>query len=234
MNFRKYFAGALVSASMLFASAPANAGVPVFDGANLAVAIENVLGWVQQAEQMISQINQMEAQFEQAKATVASLGGLRGWGNLLRSADVQAALPPAMQDATALLTNPKAALSISPAALDQILTSYGINTTNPNAGAGQAAILGQSQQILTSAQNESNEIQQLQTQVNATADAKDSLDLLNRNVLEAANISNQNTQTLAALEAARQAAVLKQIADDQQFYAGLDSAHGQPLQTYSY
>ena len=70
--------------------------------------------------------------------------------------------------------------------------------------------------------------------MNVTGDAKDSLDMMNRNVLEAASISNQMTQTMAALEAARQASELKKIADNQAYFGRVKAAAAQPLRTYSY
>lgn len=58
--------------------------------------------------------------------------------------------------------------------------------------------------------------------------------MVNRNVLEAASINNQMTQTMAALEAARQAAELKRIADDQTYFNNVKTGAAQPLRTYSY
>ena len=75
---------------------------------------------------------------------------------------------------------------------------------------------------------------QLASRVDSTADAKDSLDMMNRKVLEAASISNQMTQTMAALEAARQAAELKRLADNQAYFANVKAGAAQPLRTYSY
>ena len=50
MNLRKFFSGAAISVSMLFAAMPARAGFPVLDAANLANSIQQVLAWSQDSE----------------------------------------------------------------------------------------------------------------------------------------------------------------------------------------
>lgn len=227
MNLRKIFSNAAVSALILCAVLPARAGIPVLDAANLVNSIQQVLAWTKQAQDMINQINQLQAM-------TTKLDGIRSLGTILNDPAIRAALPPEMRDSAQLLLNP-AALATSQANLKQILTSFGVNTTtNPNAGQAAADTLGRVQQILASTQTRSNQLAQLASRVDGTADAKASIDMVNRNVLEAASISNQMTQTVAALEAARQAAELKRLADNQRFFSNLNSAAGQPLKTYSY
>jgi len=233
MNLRKFFSGAAISVLMLFAAMPARAGIPVLDAANLANSIQQVLAWSQQAQDMINQINQLQQQFQQLQTMTTKLDGIRNLGSILNDPAIRAALPPEMRDATQLLLNPSA-LATSQANLNQILSSFGVNTTNPNAGQAAADTIGRMQQILVSTQTRNTQLAQLASRVDTTADAKDSLDMMNRNVLEAASINNQMTQTMAALEAARQAAELKKLADNQRYFNNLNSAAGQPLRTYSY
>lgn len=234
MNFRKLFSSTVVSVLMLFAALPARAGIPVIDAANLVNSLQQVLAWTQQAQDMVNQLNQLQQQFQQMQAMTTKLDGIRSLGTILNDPAIRAALPPEMRDSTQLLLNP-AALATSQAHLNQILTSFGVNTTgNPNTGQAAADTLGRVQQILASTQTRSTQLAQLARRVDGTVDAKDSLDMVNRNVLEAASINNQMMQTMAALEAARQAAELKRLADNQRYFRNLNSGAGLPLKTYSY
>lgn len=234
MNLRKFFSGAAISALMLFAAVPARAGIPVIDAANLANSIQQVIAWGRQAQDMINQLNQLQQQFAQLQTMTTKLDGIRNLGSILNDPNIVAALPPEMRNATQLLVNPSA-LATSQANLNQILASFGVSTAvNPNAGQVQADTIGRMQQILASAQTRNTQLTQLASRVDTTPDAKASLDMVNRNVLEAASINNQMTQTMAALEAARQAAELKRIADDQTYFNNVKTGAAQPLRTYSY
>lgn len=234
MNFRKYFSGAAIVVSTLLAAAPARAGIPVLDAANVANTWAQVQAWGQQAKDMIQQIQQLQQQFQQLQTMTNKLDGMRNLGSILNDPAIRANLPPEMRDAVQLLLNP-AALATSQANLNQILSSFGVNTVDhPNAGRAAADTIGRMQQILASTQTRNTQLSQLASRVDATADAKESLDMVNRNVLEAASINNQMMQTMAALEAARQTAELKRIADNQAFFANLRAGAAQPLKTYSY
>lgn len=234
MSFRKLFSSAVVSMLMLFAAFPARAGVPVIDVANLAQAIQEVLAWTQQAQDMVNQYNKLEQQYQQLQAVTTTLDGVRSLGTILNNPTIQSALPAEMRDSNQMLLNP-AAMTTSAANINQILSSFNVSTTgNRTLGQSAADTLGRVQQILTSAQARNVQLQQLAARVNATVDAKDSLDMVNRNVLESANINNQMMQTIGSLEAARQAAELKRLADNQAYFASLRAAGAQPLRSYSY
>jgi type IV secretion system protein VirB5 len=234
MNLRKFFSGAVISAFMLFAAVPAKAGIPVIDAANLANSVQQVIAWGRQATDMINQLNQLQAQFTQLQTMTTKLDGIRNLGSILNDPSILAALPPEMRNSAHLLLNPSA-LATSTANLNQILTSFGVNTTlNPTAGQAQADTIGRMQQILASTQARSTQLTQLAGRVDTTPDAKSSMDMVNRNVLEAASINNQMMQTMATLESARQAAELKRIAEDQTYFANLKSGAYQPLKTYTY
>jgi type IV secretion system protein VirB5 len=234
MNLRKGFSSVVVSALMLFAALPARAGIPVIDVANLANSIQQVLAWAQQAQDMINQLNELKQQFAQLQTMTTKLDGIRNLGTILNDPAIRDLLPPEMRDAQQLLLNP-AGLATSEENLNQILASFGVNTTtNPRTGQAAADTLGRAQQMLASAQSRGTQLAQLATRVDTTVDAKDSLDMVNRNVLEAASINNQMAQTMAALEAARQAAELRRLADNQAYFSNLNSGAGQPLKTYAY
>ncbi|MGP3508414.1 type IV secretion system protein [Paracidovorax citrulli] len=232
MNIRKIFSTAAMSFMLLFAALPARAGVPVIDAANLANTAQQVIAWAQQAQDMIAQINKLQQQFQQLQTMTSKLEGIRNLGTILNDPQISAMLPPEMRDASRLLLDPKA-LATSQANLEQILGSFGI-TGNGNAGKSAADTFGRAQQILASTQSRAAQLAQLANRVNTTSDAKDSLDMVNRNVLESASINNQMMQTMASLEAARQATEMKRLADDQQFYKNLNSGAGQPLKSYAY
>lgn len=234
MNLRKFASGAVVAVLMLFASLPARAGIPVIDGANLAQQIQQVLSWAHQAQQMVDQYNKLQQQYSQLQTMTTKFDGARSLGTILNDPSIQTTLPPEMRNSNQLLLSPSA-LATSPANLDQIRASFGVNTTgSPNAGLSAADTLGRLQQILASTQTRQSQLQALASRVDTTADAKDSLDMVNRNVLETASINNQMVQTMAALEAARQAAELRRLNENQAYFAGMKAGASQPLRTFSY
>lgn len=227
MSIRKFISSAAAAVLMLFAALPARAGIPVIDVPNLVQAIQEIIAWGQQAQQMVDQIQQLNTM-------TAKLEGARSLGTILNDPNIQAALPAEMRNSTQLLLNP-AALATSQANLDQILASFGVDTTtNPTAGQAAADTLGRAQQIMASAQTRNTQLQQLAARVDTTTDAKESLDMVNRNVLESASINNQMMQTMATLEAARQAEELKRLADNQAYFARVKAAGAQPLRSFSY
>lgn len=229
MSIRKLVTSAAVSMFMLFAAIPARAGVPVIDVANLAQAIQEVIAWGQQAQDMIDQYNKLQQQFQQLQTMTTKLDGIRSLGTILNDSNIQSALPADVRDANQLLLNPSAPTT-SPANLSQILASFGVNTSgNPVSAQASADVLGRVQQMLSSGQLRNGQLQQLARRVDSTTDAKDSLDMVNRNVLESANINNQMMQTMASLEAARQAAELKRFADNQAYFQRIKDGGAQPI-----
>jgi type IV secretion system protein VirB5 len=185
-------------------SLSAKAGIPVIDGTSIAQQIQQVLAWGQQAQQMVDQLNKLKEQFDQLKTMTEKLDGARGLGQILQDAAIANALPPEMRDAARLLANPSA-LSSNQAAISGILASFGITQTGiVSAAQLNADTLGRAQAILNATQLRTTQLQGLAARVDGSLDAKESLDLLNRNTLEVATIQNQAVQTAAALEAARQ------------------------------
>lgn len=86
----------LALAAGIFSGGHASAGIPVIDGANLAQAVQQVLAWAQQYEQMANQIQQLQQQID------AVTGG-RGFSSLLNSPEFQAARRMLPEDAQTLL-----------------------------------------------------------------------------------------------------------------------------------
>jgi type IV secretion system protein VirB5 len=234
MTIRKYLSGAVLSLAALTATMPARAGIPVIDAAALTQQIQQVVAWMQQFQQMQDQFNKLQAQLTQMTTMTNKLDGARALGSILNDPSIKAALPPEMQNAAQLLLNPSA-LGTSQANIDGILASFGVSTTlDGNAGKQLADTLGKAQAILTSAQQRQTQLTALASRVDGAADAKESMDLLNRNTLEVAAITNQQIQTQATLEAARQAADLANIARNQKISKDMATGAARPLRTLTY
>lgn len=90
---------ALFLTATLASSGIANAtGIPVFDGANQASQIQNLLQWGKQLIEMKNQLDQMKAQYD-------SLNGTRGIANLLKNDLINQYLPEDYQAALDALLN---------------------------------------------------------------------------------------------------------------------------------
>ena len=234
MGVRKTLTTAVMSVWMTLVSLPAHAGIPVIDISVLAQQIQQIIAWGQQAQQMMDQISQLQQQYQQMQTMTQKLDGARGLGTILNDPNIQNVLTPEMRDSMHLLLNPSSPAT-SQANINQILASFGVNTAlNPTAGHSSADILGRVQQILSSTELRRAQLQSLASRVDSTADAKESLDLLNRNALEAANINNQMIQTAAALEAARQTTELHQLVRRQQFASDFSTGAASSIKTYNY
>jgi type IV secretion system protein VirB5 len=234
MSFRKYLSSAVLAFVALTATVPARAGIPVIDAAALSQQIQQVISWMQQFQQMQDQFNKLQAQLQQMTTMTNKLDGARSLGTILNDPAISAALPPEMRDAAQLLLTPSA-LGTSQANIDGILASFGVSTAvDTNAGKQLADTLGKAQAILTSTQQRQTQLQKLGLRVDGSVDAKESMDLLNRNTLEVASITNQQIQTQASLEAARQSAELANIARNQQMSGAMATGAAKPLRTLTY
>jgi type IV secretion system protein VirB5 len=217
MSIRKYITSAMLALSVMCAAMPARAGIPVIDAAALTQQIQQVVSWVQQFQQMQDQFTKLQQQFQQMQTMTTKLDGARSLGSILNDPAIKAALPPEMRDAASMLLNPSA-LGTSQANIDSIMASFGITGTSQLASAtGVADAMGKSQAILTSTQQRQAQLQALAGRVDGAADAKESMDLLNRNTLEVASINNQLIQTIASSDAAKRAQELREAAELQDF-----------------
>ena len=236
MNLRRSLSrisGFIAAMTLCFSSTTASAGIPVIDAASLAQQIQQVLAWAQQYQQMAQQYQQMVQQLQQLKTTYQSMSGARGLGAIAQNPAILSVLPTEIQDPLQMLVNPSAT-GTTLTNLNQIRSSFGINsTTDPSAGLSNAETIGRLNKILTSAKYRASQLQTLSNRVDTAADSKESLDLINRNVLEAASISNQAIQTAASMEAARQAEALRLLAARQTFNDGLKSGASAPLLTFA-
>jgi type IV secretion system protein VirB5 len=215
MSIRKLLSSVALSFTLLLGANPAQAGIPVIDGTSIAQQIQQVIAWGQQAQQMVDQFTKLQQQFQQLQTMTNKLDGGRGLGSILQNPAIMNALPPEMRDAAQLLANPSG-LSSNAGAVSGVLASFGITQTGiVSASQNNADGLVRAQAILAATQQRQNSLQALGLRVDAAADAKESMDLLNRNTLESASIQNQLMQTMASIEAAKQQAELAQRARDQ-------------------
>ncbi len=205
-------------------SAPAFAGWPVIDAANLAQAIQEVISWGQQLEGMMQQYNQ-------AVNTYRSLTGPRGMQNLLPIAMVtRNYLPP---DYPTLLGVMNGTSSSYPLLSGQVQSTIRANAllgpaqmsgVSPAAQASlsaartNAATLSMlSQQTQANASNNFGNVQQLIAQLGSTQDTKASADLAGRIQSEQVATMNNQTksealyQTIAAQELVRQVQVQESV-----------------------
>lgn len=188
-------------------------GIPVIDVANLANSIQQVIAWGGQSGQMVEQIQQYAQQIQQMQNMTTKFDAARNLGTILNNPAIRSMLPPEMQNANQILSS--AISGNQQAAVNSILAAYSIPTTaNPQLGQGSALMISNMQSVMASGQARQAQLDQLASRVDSSPDAKSSLDLLNRNVIESANASNQLMQTIASIEANREASRLRDIAND--------------------
>lgn len=232
MNIRKFFVAAALSFPVMFTATPARAGIPVIDAAALTQQIQQVVSWVQQFQQMTDQFNKLQQQFQQMQTITTKLDGARSLGSILNDPAIKAALPPEMQNAAQMLLNPSAS-GTSQANISAILASFGVTGVNDLASSkGVADAMGKAQSILTSAQQRQTQLSALAARVDGASDAKESMDLLNRNTLEVASINNQLIQTIASLDAAKRSQELRETAELQDFAAKLRTGAATPIRSF--
>jgi type IV secretion system protein VirB5 len=200
---KKLFASLAFILSALCSNA-AHAGIPVLDVANLAQAVQQVLAWSQQYQQMVSQIQQMQSQYK-------SLTGSRNLGDILNNPMLQGVVPADVatvfnslnQGGYAGLTS--AAQGIRNATMKyncenmtgdtQIACQAALNT-NAQAQAYQQSAL----QLIT---QRVSQIQSLQSQINTTQDPKAIAELQARITAENTQVSN-DANRIAVMQALAQ------------------------------
>lgn len=183
----------------------ANAGIPVIDAANLASAIEQVVAWGQQFQQMQQQYNSMRAQFE-------SMNGSRGIAGLLQNPQLYEYLP---RDFTQVLTS-NGGGGMNATSMVNSLKLYGIEQTsiNPNSPAGKLFQAGQNQNAVFRMLGEQGykamndrltQLSSLTSSIDAAQDPKAIADLNARIASEQAFIANEQSKlaVMAQLQAAQ-------------------------------
>jgi type IV secretion system protein VirB5 len=221
------FVGVLGLAS-IGASAPASAGMPVIDAANLAQAIQEVLSWGQQLEGMARS-------YQQLQNTYSSLTGPRGMQNLLYvPLPTRNYLPVNSSQMTGVINGTSTAYPLLSSQVqtniqtNAVLTPQGVSGLSPQAqqyvrlSRQAAAVLSMlSQQNQANASNNFSNVQTLISALGATADTKASADLSGR--IQSEQVMTQTNQIktdalyqsvqaqqLQAAQLAREAAVKQQ------------------------
>lgn len=185
-------------ALFLFVGSRAHAGIPVIDVTSVAVqqtqlaqAIQQVVAWGQQYQQMVQQFQQMQQQY-------TSLNGARGMANLVNNPALRQYLP---SDYQAILNNGYGNWAQVRAAAKLV----GIENTSLNAGsdAGKAFEATAKQAALNRATTEDaykqasqrfSTIQVLLDKVNDAPDAKDIADLQARIQAEQVMVQNESVK----------------------------------------
>jgi type IV secretion system protein VirB5 len=234
VNIRIFIRTGLLAFAFMLAAMPARAGIPVFDGTSIAQQIQQVAAWDQQYGQMAESLGKLQQQYQQLQSMTSKLDGGRGLGSIQNDPGIQSILPNEIRNPASLLTNPSS-FSTSATNISSIQAAFGVGTTvDSSAGASAADGLGRAQSILVSSQLRETQLKALASRVDTAPDAKASMDLLNRNTLEAASINNQLIQTMAALEAAKRAEELRATARHQQFAAGARAGAAAPIVHFKY
>lgn len=213
MKLKRLLASTALALSMTGFAAPAHAGVPVIDLANLAQAIQEIVAWGQQAADMVQQYNKLQQQYTQMITMTSKMDGARNLGSILNNPAITSALPTEMQNAASILLSPTTTTS-SPTAISNMISAFGI--TVPTGGNAQVNSLAdqllKSQGILQSAQTRETQITQLGSKIDTSADIKEATDLVARAQLENARITNTLIQQLAQQELSRKQEEMRKIA----------------------
>lgn len=223
----RWLARLTLTAGLAAATSGAHAqGIPTYDNANFLIqGIITTVSWVDQADQMLQQIQNLEDNLAQLKTETSKLDLARALGTILNDPNIHNQLPIEMQTASTLLSQGGAFSGSRLTAINSVLSAYGLqNTVNGipvTGGQIHADILSKMQAVLTSAQTRNDEIDQLASEVDGAPDAKASMDLVNRNVIEQTRTSTDLMQTMATIEANRQAEQLRTEADNQNRFTAM-------------
>jgi len=203
---RRSFLIVVLGLASVGAAAPASAGMPVIDVANLAQAIQQVLSWGQQLQGMAQQYTKLVQSYEQLQSTYNSLTGPRGMQNLLYVPLASRNYLPANYTQMSGVINGTS--TAYPALSSQVqtniqtnavLTTQGLNGLSPQAqqyvrqSRQAAATLSMlSQQNQANASSNFSNVQTLITALGSTADTKASADLSGR--IQSEQVMTQTNQ----------------------------------------
>jgi type IV secretion system protein VirB5 len=218
MKISKCILNFVFALTVMFSATQARAGIPTIDVANLVQSIQEVLAWGEQYKQMADSIKAYADQLKQAKTMTEKLDGLRNLGTILNDPNVFAMLPPEMRNTAQLLTQPSS-YSSDPNAIRQILGSFGLSASTSGSTVlnSYADSIGRAQQLISSTNLRRAQIDRLAMRVDGVKDAKDSLDMLNRNTLEVSRINNDLVASMAAIDAAKQQIELRKASYEKTF-----------------
>lgn len=190
-----YRALALIIFALTCSNGAIAQGIPVFDGANFANMLQQLSAWQQQLQAMQAQYNQLQSQYQ-------ALTGARGFGDLLANPLLQTALPADLQQAYAGLKSG----NLAPAAQfarnqNMVYDCQNLTGTAYTNCKSQLNVNYQNQDMFNSAyktaQQQSQRISDLQSQINLTQDPKAIAELQAR--IQTEGLSQQNAMLQAQL-----------------------------------
>lgn len=212
----------LIFVSLLWSSSQVQAGIPVLDSANLAQAIEQVTAWAQQAQQMESQLQRLQQQYQ-------NLTGIRNMGSLVNNPALRTYMPAQYQGALTAAGGfgNQNAIQNANTLFNLANTSLSGNSNQVKAYNNNFSQISLNRALAESGYNNAGNqyanIQVLLDKVNDAPDAKDIADLQARIQAEQAMLQNEANK-LAALKQLQQAQT--DLANQQSIQLGIQSMHG--------
>lgn len=196
----------------------ANAGMPVFDAAVVAQAVQQMAAWGKQYTQMGQQYAQLVTSYNQAVTTHNSLNGTRGMASLVNNPALRRYLPNEWNQAMNLLNAPGGYTGLQ-TRINNIrnaaqITGLADTGLDPNSATGRAFVGAQNQAALNRALSEEGykqasdritAIQALIDKVGDAPEAKDVADLQARIQAEQVMVQNElvKLQLLTQLQQAQ-------------------------------
>lgn len=192
-------------------ASPAQAGVPVIDGANLAQAIQQMEAWSTQYAQMVQQLQYAQSTVAQGQEALRSGNGVRYMGSLVNNPLARQYLPAQYQTMLSQGVGQWSTIYQQARQFDVVAADL---ARNPSLAGGSAAsqqfVALAKQAAINRAAAESSyntasqrfqDIQVLLDKVNAAPDAKDIADLSARIQAEQVMMQNESAklQSLAML-----------------------------------
>lgn len=163
----------------LFGAEAANAGIPVIDAANLVQSIQQVLAWVSQNVQMVQQIQNQVTQIQNQGTQIARITGSRNLGQVFNNLSLQQVVPANVPSVTSAIgtqgfqgmTNPAQTLRTATMIYNCADKPVGSirNACQAPLSINAQALTWQSSGLTTVTQRV-QEIQNMQGQINSTAD----------------------------------------------------------------
>ena len=198
MKAARRFLITLLFTAILFTSSTSHAGIPVFDGANLAQQIQQVVSWVQQYKQMVDQLTQLQQQYQQMQQQYQSLTGVRNLGNIYNNQQLQDVVPQNLSNVyNSINTGGYNSLTSDAKNLRSANMIYNCEDRTGQSKLACEAILNLPSQSLAYDQNALSltqqrvaQIQSLQNSINSTQDPKAIAELQARIQAENVQVSN--------------------------------------------
>lgn len=190
---RRWLTGLLIAAAIgMAAPRTAHAGMPVIDAANLAQAIEQVMSWARQYQQMEREYMQLRAQYN-------SITGARGLGDLMNNPALRQVVPNDLVNIynavnSGSLSGAAAALRAS----QRLYDCQGMLAPDQARCRTALNLIAESQTQLRQAYervvSRTDQIEELRARINETEDLKEISELQGRMQAEIAQVANDQNK----------------------------------------